>query len=175
MHPENPSNKKGFTLVETLITLLILGLVAALSLSTLSFFTQISDFSTGRKESDRKFEKIHLFLQQQIDRTEKVYVKNGVVYLQDWDDKKKGYYNKYVLEKTGMLFRYKVDGSKFRNVQGSPNEFEYGLSSFSLTLETVDGAYTGNILLQAVFLSNQEQVYETTMDIPAGKDAIITL
>ena len=172
MYRKIHSNKGGFTLVETLVTLLILGLVATLSLSTLSFFTQISDISTKRTESDRKFEKIHLFLQQQIDRSEKVYVKGGVVYLQDRDDKKKGYYNKYVLNDTGMLYRYKVDGTKFKNISGSPNEFEEGLATFSLTLETADGAYTGNIVLEISFKSNKDQVYEAIMDIPAGISAI---
>ena len=172
MRRKKISTQKGFTLVETLVTLLILGLITALSLSTLRFFTQISDVSTKRSESDRKFEKIHLFLQQQIDRTEKVYVKNGVIYLQDRDDKAKGYYNKYVLNDTGMLYRYKVDGTKFKNISGSPNEFETGLATFSLTLETADGAYTGNIVLEITFISNKDQVYEAIMDIPEGISAI---
>lgn len=100
---------KGYTLIELIVSLSVTSLLLLLLLSTLQFSNRVSE---SIKQSDgvgREVRNIHLFFQKQILKSEKIYIKDDRVYLQDTDHSNSSFYNYYDLNKeSGVLYRYKV-------------------------------------------------------------------
>lgn len=163
-HPDG-----GYTLVELIVALSVIAMVLTLSLSTLAFFNRVSLTFHGGEEGEESFRAMHLYFQKQIERSEKIYLKNGQVYLQDMESPKT-YYNYYTL-KSQMIYRNKARTSDLMTIgSGSTSQFSSGIESFSLRAD-VDGQgqLNGNLRLTVQFTTMEgNSAYEAVFKYPGG-------
>jgi prepilin-type N-terminal cleavage/methylation domain-containing protein len=168
----------GYTLVEVIIALAVITLVAALSLSTLSFFSGMVRRFSAQGSRDDEFRKMHLFFQKQIEKSDYLYIKDGNLYLQDMENPTK-YYNYYQLNTgSGIIYRYKAAYGTLQNIGlGETSQFSSAATQFGLQAgKNAAGQFTGNVELTVQFAGDgQGAVYKAVILYPGGKDAIKTL
>lgn len=123
----------GFSLIEVLTSLMIVSLVLGLLLSGLIYTNIISQKAETNQKLFYTERYLELYFQKQVLKSEKIYFKNGRVYLQDLESPDL-YYN-YYLYSSGYLRRYKVykDGLNLIG-KGQSSQFADGIQYFSMTL-----------------------------------------
>lgn len=160
-------NDRGFTLIETVQALMLFSLIALLALSTLFFFNTLKEKSGSQMSSDRAFEKAHLFFQKQIECSEKIYIFENTVYIQDMESPQ--YYDCYERNEENVLLRIKCDEDLNKIKNGAYSQFISGVSDFSLeALRNAKGELTGNIKMRICFNDGEKKEYKTVMAYPGG-------
>ncbi len=125
-------NIDGFSLIEVLTSLLVITLLLGSLLSGLIYINTISKKAETNQKRCYSERYLNLYFQKQILCSEKIYLKNGRIYLQDLESSE--YYN-YYLYSSGFLRRYKVSQYGLKLIgSGENSQFADNIQSFSLTL-----------------------------------------
>lgn len=129
------SKKDGFSLIEVLTSLMVMSLLLGLLLSGLIYMNIINEKTATNQKLFYSERYIGLYFQKQILKSEKIYLKNGRVYLQDLESPDL-YYN-YYRYNNGYLRRYKVykDGLSLIG-EGQSSQFIDNIQYFAMTLGT---------------------------------------
>lgn len=145
-------NEKGYTLVELIVTLAMVSMILLLLLSTFQFLMGVNEKIKYTEGSGRNVRDLHLFFQKQILKSEKIYEKKGVVYLQDMESEKYQYYNYYYLDKTSeILNRYKVNEIHLSSIGlGGKSQIADRIESFNMSAE-------GNNILITIKIKDQKK------------------
>lgn len=123
----------GFSLIEVLTSLMVVSLVLGLLLSGLIYTNTISQKAETNQKLFYTERYLELYFQKQVLKSEKIYFKNGRVYLQDLESPDL-YYN-YYLYSNGYLRRYKVYKDGLNPIgKGQSSQFADGIQYFAMTL-----------------------------------------
>lgn len=153
---------KGFSLVEMIIALAVISLVFGLLLSGLFFGNLVNHKAkiSTKLFHDQRY--LNLYFQKQILESEKIYFKEGRVYLQDLESPDQ-YYN-YYRNVNGLLRRYKVYKGTLTTIgSGGNSQFADSITNFSLSLAPDDA-----IILRYTLTYEGESVERETI-IEHGK------
>lgn len=123
----------GFSLIEVLTSLMVISLVLVMLLSGMFYLNTISKKAETNQKLFYTERYLNLYFQKQILRSEKIYLKNNRIYLQDMENPEL-YYNFYQYS-NGFLRRYKVRENKLSSIiSGGNSQFADGIQSFTMTL-----------------------------------------
>jgi prepilin-type N-terminal cleavage/methylation domain-containing protein len=160
--PRRPRRDAGFTLVELLVTLMMLAAVGGICGLALSVFARSLPAVRPAAE-DQAFQSIHLYLENQLGASTAVIIKDGRVYLNDPETP--AYYNYYTRSAGDLLMRHKVDARLQGIGGGETSQFAARVRDFALTPSFAGGRPTGRFHLRVQF-TDQNEAYETDLHFP---------
>lgn len=122
---------KGVTLIELLIVIAIISLISMVVVSMFIFGIRSFKVAEQQIESYSNVRLTYLNLERQIRRSEKIFVKDDVVYIQDLESSAK-YYNYYTLVGS-QIKKCKVDKDNLVHIPyGYKSQFAENIVEFEL-------------------------------------------
>lgn len=140
-------NERGYTLVEILFALAVFSVIAIVLLMLFQMGTLFQKVNDSDYHLEREAIRLHLFFQDQLLKSDKVYIKNNKIYLQDRDIISEGYYNYYQLDANRkILFRYKSK-DRINNISGGTAQFAKPMTHF-MFVHQGDGTFILTFVLE---------------------------
>jgi len=123
----------GFSLFEVITSLAVISLVFMMLLSGLFFSNAANKKAHINQKIYRDERYINLYIQKQVLESEKIFFKNGTVYLRDLETPDL-YYN-YYTNSYGLVYRKKVKKDTLMDIgSGETSQFADSIQNFSLSL-----------------------------------------
>lgn len=130
-------NQNGYTLVEMLTAIFITSMVLGLLVTSLQFSCRMTEGISRKTISGQESKRAYLFIQKQLAKSQKIFVQNGRVFLQDMETP--AYYDFYTLEGGAMVYRNKVDKITLKPINaGGKSQLIHRVTRFELSLEGTD-------------------------------------
>lgn len=130
-------NQKGYTLIEMLTAIFITSMVLGLLVTSLQFSCRLTEGISCKTISGQESKRAYLFIQKQLAKSQKIFVKDGRVYLQDMETP--DYCDFYTLEGGAMVYRNKVHKDTLKPIEkGGKSQLIHRVTRFELRLEEMD-------------------------------------
>jgi len=155
----------GYTLVEVIVALSIMGMTLTLALSTFTFTIKLRDTLDARLFLNQEQRNMMLFFEKQILYSEKIFIKGDIVYLHDVENK--AYYNQYLITENIYTTEKRVSRRKViitkRGEQyfyeGMVNSAQFTTGVDRLTFQVLDVGTPKQRVCMDAQLENQKMIH----------------